>query len=275
MEEKILEWFENKLINPYTKRKIKENGVTYKKLMKLYNKFILDKNIPIENNNIINESNNNLSPLDSIEDIDIISLNKIWEIKDDIKVLVHDNPDDLITYKDENNNIHCLEKESIQYLKDYKITVHPITKVKIPQYVFDSVNITIIKKEKSIDELALDVVQLLTHQSYFIDKSYITNLNDNSINKLYYECNSFFEANLPKSKIQQIKNNSDVFKINQSYFGNKYEERFKYLLKSFINLLEYDDDMVKIIACHIIMGGLSIVNKDIKNLYPDFNFDFN
>jgi hypothetical protein len=271
MEEKILEWFENKLINPYTKRKIKENGATYKKLMKLYNKFILDKNI-------INESNNNLSPLDSIEDVDIISLNKIWEIKDGVKVLVHENTNELITYKDINNNIHCLEKESIQYLKDYKIDIHPITKVKIPQYVFDSVNITIIKKEKSVDELALDMVQLLTHQSYFIDKNHIINLNECSINKLYYECYSFFEANLPKSKIQQIRNNSEIFKINPKYFGNyktKCEERFKYLLKSFINLLEYDDDMIKIIACHIIMGGLSIVNKDIKKLYPDFNYDFN
>ena len=42
MEEKILEWYENKNINPYTNRKIKENGVTYKKLLKLYNKFILE-----------------------------------------------------------------------------------------------------------------------------------------------------------------------------------------------------------------------------------------
>ena len=67
MKEKILEWYENKNINPYTKRKIKENGVTYKKLMKLYHKFILE-----------NKEDKELNPLDSIEDIDIISLNKIW-----------------------------------------------------------------------------------------------------------------------------------------------------------------------------------------------------
>ena len=42
MKDKILEWYENKSINPYTKRKIKENGVTYKKLMRLYNKFIIE-----------------------------------------------------------------------------------------------------------------------------------------------------------------------------------------------------------------------------------------
>ena len=103
MEDKILKWYENKSINPYTNRKIKENGVTYKRLMKLYNKFI------IENNN--KNENDKLSPLDSIEDIDIINLNRIWEIKDNKKILVHENPDDLITYKDDDNKIHCFEKK--------------------------------------------------------------------------------------------------------------------------------------------------------------------
>ena len=154
MKDKILEWYENKNINPYTKRKIKKDGITYKKLLKLYNKFIL------ENNN----NNNILSPLDSIEDIDIISLNKIWEIKDGVKKIIYDNINNLITYKDENNNIHCFEKESIQYLKDYNIEFHPITKVRIPKDILESVNINIPKKEKSNYDLALDIVQLLSHK---------------------------------------------------------------------------------------------------------------
>ena len=96
---------------------------------------------------------NELSPLDSIEDIDIISLNKIWEIVDGKKILIHENENNLITYKDENKNIHCFEKESIQYLKDYKIEFHPITKVRIPKDVLDSVNINIPKKKKQIKRL--------------------------------------------------------------------------------------------------------------------------
>ena len=46
---------------------------------------------------------NEILPIHSIEDIDIISLNKIWEIKDGTKILVHNNPENLITYRDENN----------------------------------------------------------------------------------------------------------------------------------------------------------------------------
>ena len=83
MKDKILEWYENKNINPYTKRKIKENGATYKKLMKLYNKFILENDL---NNKF--EETNEIHPLESIEDVDVISLNKIWEIKDGKKILV-------------------------------------------------------------------------------------------------------------------------------------------------------------------------------------------
>lgn len=263
MKDKILEWYENKNINPYTKRKIKENGVTYKKLMKLYNKFIENIKDDIK-----------INPLDSIEDIDIISLNKIWEIKDGEKRLVHDNVNNLVTYKDENNNIHCFEKESIQYLKDYNIEFHPITKVRIPKDILDSVNINIPKKIKSNDDLVLDIVQLLTHNSFFIHQEHISKLNDKDITKLYYECYSFFKSNIPQMKVIQIQNNHDVFKINPTIFSN-YKEKKNYLLKSFVKLLEYNDVMVKIIACHIIIGGLSIVNKDIKNLYPDYNFTFN
>ena len=126
MKDKILEWYQNKSINPYTKRKIKKDGVTYKKLLKLYNKFILENNLQdedIQNENIQNEDIQNedihnefkLLPINSIEDIDVISLNKIWEIKDNVKVLVYDDPENLVTYKDEMNHIHCFEKESIQY----------------------------------------------------------------------------------------------------------------------------------------------------------------
>ena len=272
MEHLILEWYKNKTINPFTNRKIKENGVTYNKLMKMYNTFINENN-NLEIKKIKLSNNNDILPINSIEDIDIISLNKIWEIIDGKKVIVYKNLENLITYKDENNHIHCFEKESIQYLKDYNIEYHPITKVRIPSEIFSNVNIIIEKKEKTEKELALDVVQLLTHNSFFIDTEHILSLNSNKIDKLYYECLSFFRSNIPTSIINQLQNTNDIFKISTMEFPIL-PNKTKYLLNSFIILLEYNEDMIKIMACHIIIGGLSIVNKDIKNLYPDFNFTF-
>lgn len=273
MKDKILEWYENKNINPYTKRKIKENGATYKKLMKLYNKFILEKiNLENDTNNNSEEGCDKLTPLESIEDIDVISLNKIWEIKDGKKILVHENVDNLVTYKDENNNIHSFEKESIQYLKDYNIEFHPITNVRIPKEILDSVNIIIPKIKKTNDDLALDIIQLLTHNSFFIDTKVLIELDNAKVDKLYYECYSFFTSNIPQNKINEIHSNYDVFKI--STFNFTYlKDKKKYLFDSFLRLLEYNDDMIKIMVCHIIIGGLTFVNKDIKKLYTDFTFN--
>ncbi len=158
MEDKILEWYNNKKINPYTGRTIKENGPTYNKLNRMYLKFIKEKknNITksVENNiEPINSNENNIEPINSIEDVDVISLNTIWKLVDGKRILVYNDPDNLITYKDEKDHIHSFEKESIQYLKEYKISEHPLTKVKIPQHVLDSVNIQIKKKEMTINDL--------------------------------------------------------------------------------------------------------------------------
>ena len=100
-----------------------------------------------------------------------------------------------IIKKDENNNIHSFEKESIQYLKDYNIEFHPITNVRIPKEILDSVNIIIPKIKKTNDDLALDIIQILTHNSFFIDTKVLIELDNAKVDKLYYECYSFFTSN--------------------------------------------------------------------------------
>jgi len=50
--EQLIQWNNNKLKNPITNRKIKENGPMYKKILKKYNMYLLN------NNNNINEINN-------------------------------------------------------------------------------------------------------------------------------------------------------------------------------------------------------------------------
>lgn len=53
--EQLIQWNNNKLINPTTKRKIKENGPMYKKILKKYNEYLL-------NNKSINEIINYIDP---------------------------------------------------------------------------------------------------------------------------------------------------------------------------------------------------------------------
>lgn len=268
MNNLILKWFENKNINPYTNRKIKENGKVYKKLMKEYNNYI--HNNYIHNN--INTINNILSPLDSIEDKDIISLNQIWVEENGEKKLVYKNLDNLITYKDESNHIHTFEKESIMYLKEFNIMEHPITKVKIPEHVFNNINIKLPKKQKTNNDLALEITQILSHNSFFIDHNYFLELNENQILKIYYESYSFVHANIPQNKLVKLKKEFKAFVLNSSALKFKVN-KLRYILDSYYNLLTFDKDLI-ILGSYIIIASLSVTIPKIKELYPDFSFVF-
>lgn len=307
MENLILEWYNNKNINPYTGKTIKINGPTYKKLLKEYNNYInssMDKNNTILewNNNkninpytgktikingptykkllkeyenyIINNSNeNNIENiLKSTEDKDIISLNQIWDTINEERKIVYDNLDNLITYKDSNNHYHTFEKESIQYMKEYNINKHPITGTIIPQEVFDKVNIKIPKNEKTNYELALDISQLLTHNSFYIDHNIFMKLNKNDLYKVYNEAYLFFNENIPKNIIDEIKSNNDIFNITNIKFNSYKKDKLKYLLKCFLSLLENTNESIRITSCYIIIASLSFVSDEIKNQYPYLNF---
>lgn len=278
MEDKILEWYNNKEINPYSGRTIKEYGPTYKKLNKMYCKFIKDKQIK-DNLNIKSIDNtkliDNIEPINSIEDVDIISLNNIWKLVDGTRVLVYDNPDNLITYKDEKGHIHSFEKESIQYLKEYKIFKHPLTKVKIPQYVFDSVNIQIKKNEMSENDLITGITSQLTHNSFFLNNEEINELNISQLNKLYYEIYSFYNENIPNNLKTEILAKK-IFVVNPYQLDKNYikEKQKRFILETLYNFLNFDNELVKINACYIVIGGLTIVSKKIKLKYPDFIFNF-
>jgi hypothetical protein len=257
MDNKLLEWKNNKMKNPYTGKKIKENGPTYKKLKKLYDNYI----------------KNELSPINSIEDKDIISFKTIWTEINGEKKIVYKNLSNLITYKDDMNFIHSFEKESIQYMKEYNIKEHPITKTKIPDWVFKNVNIKIEKKEKTEKELAIDITQILTHNSFFIDHNEFLKLTESDIEKLYFEISAFFNENVPQEDKDIIKNELNIFNINHHQF-NVYENKLKYLLNILHKFLEYNNDGIKILACYIIVGGLSLVSMTVKEYYPDFQFNF-
>lgn len=272
MDNKILEWYNNKSINPYSKRRIKIGGYTYNKLMKIYNKY-MENNSKLSQLCSTNDDNCKLSPLDSIEDKDIISLNTIWEMVDGEKTLVHEEPDNLICYKDESNHIHCFEKESIQYLKDYKINKHPITNIIIPQEILDSVDIKIEKIEKTVEQKALEIINLLTHLSFFIDIQVFLELDSQQLDSLYYESRSFFNSNIPTNHINILISQYDIFTIDLNDFKTS-TNKLEYILKCFKVLLEYEDESIRILSNYIIIGSLSIVNKKVKELYPDMSFNF-
>jgi hypothetical protein len=248
-------WLSNKLINPKTNRVIKEDG----KIYKYY------KNLNI----------NNLYLLETIDNKDPISLNEFWIEENSEKIIVYKNIDNLVFYRDLQNIIRCFEKESIEYMLGYNIKNHPITGEELPKYLFDNINSKKIveDKEKTVTELALDVFQLFSNISFFIDSNLFLDLTNESLLKLYSEIKDFYCENFTEEQKNNISNN--VFKLKKKEYANIIrEEKQRYILENMKILLSVNSVEYKYMINYILVGGLTLVIPEVKELYPDFSFVF-
>lgn len=248
-------WLENKQINPRTKRRIKENSKIYNCYKKVnYQELLL---------------------LSTIDNKDPISLNELWTMDNDIKKIAYDNLDNLVFYKDTYNIIRCFEKESIEYMLGYNIKNHPITNELLPEHIF--LNITskkiITEKDKTVQELAFDVFQLFANLSFFIDCNLFLNLSKENLIKLYHEIKDFYKQNFTIEQQNVIGNT--IFKMDENILkDNELEYIQKYILADMKKLLQVDIEEYKYMINYILIGGLSLVIKEIKDTYPDFSFSF-
>lgn len=246
-------WLENKLINPRTKRVIKINNSIYKYLNR-----INIKKLYLE---------------ETVDDKDIISLSEFWIIKDSVKYIVYKNIDNLIFYKDSKNYLRCFEKESIAYMLGYNIKNHPVTGELLPIHIF--LNIVskkiILENKKTISNLALDAFQLFGNNSFFIDYNLFLKLSKDKLLKLYFEISDLYNNNFTDEQRNEISNKVFLLSINDLSIMpiNKIQ---KYILVNIKILLENVNNKYKYMINYILIGGLSIVIDEIKDLYPDFSF---
>lgn len=258
----LLLWYTNKTINPKTGRKIKENGKTYNFLKKKYLKYFPNGNYFDGNSR------------------DPVSLVDIWIEDKGEKKFVYDDPLSLIFYCDENGKHNTFELDTIKYFIKHEIKNHPITYLPIPDEIFRNVNYIEPIVKKTIKERTLDIFQIFTNISIFIDFEEFLKLEDESLSKLYYETFEFFHQNLPEDKIKLIKeigieSNKNMYIISLNEYKNlSFEEKQEKILDSFEILLNYKDDSIKYMSYYIILGGLSLFIPKIKNDYPDFCFNF-
>jgi len=246
----IMTWSQNKNYNMITKRKIKTNTATYKMFEKKYKEYFP----------------NMYSYIDSIEDRDPISLEIFWIEKDNIKTMVYKNLDDLYVYR-ENNIVHCFELLSLKYMKQYNITNHPTTMEKLPSNIFDNINLEE-EIKVSLESKALNVFNLLTNISIFIDSIIFIKLKEKEIDKLYYETHSFYHMNIAEN----IKSEINTFIIEPCEFY-KMTNKQSYILDCYNLLLTCEFPTVKYMTCYIVVGGLTTVSPKIKKLYPDIGYN--
>lgn len=256
----LIKWYNNKNINPKTNRKISSTGNIFKKLQTEY-RLIFP---------------NEYNYLDSIFHIDPISREPIWEIENGNKIFIYKyDYNNLILYKDPDNHIICFEKETLKYLKKYKIFNHPITNRPIPLNILNENDLNGNHYNENdniynINSETLKVFLKLNNLSIFINHNEFLNLTENNLEKLYYETKEFYYNNIPTEYRLE-----EVFNIDLDEFKqNNFCEKQKIIIKNYLNILDNSSDNVKYLITYIIVGGLGIVNTNIKKLYPDFSFNF-
>ena len=260
--QELLDWKRKHLYNPRTNRKIKKNGRLFNYIQDKYNQvFPLGFDI-----------------FDSNDERDPISLKYFYNYDlSNNKQLVYTDINNLILYQESESIIRCFEKESIQYLKAYDIMNHPISMKNIPNKIIEDIPDIVINKEMSLEEKALQVFQLFTKISIFIDYKLYLNLKKEDLLTLNYEISDFYSQNLSIDDRKKIdrEDGEKYFNLTKSTLQEKEEDFIKfYILEQIENILSYPEDDLKFMLNYIVLGGLSLVVKEVKEYYDNFNFSF-
>jgi hypothetical protein len=281
----LMDWKRSQNINPRNKKSlVLKNGKfnnTYNMLKsKYYEIFSFDYDF-----------------LDSVDERDPVSLNIFFEINETTgkKEFVYTNHENLILYEentdilDEKNLklIRCIEKDSLSHLKLYNITKHPVSQIKIPENVFSKVKCATKDNSKlSVKERSLQVFQILTNISIFIDSTLYDKLTKVQLIKLNYEIKDFYEQNLSEEDRTEIENDiksndslnleSNIFSERSDDLKNKNLESIKfYILDQIEFLISCRIEKFKFMANYIVLAGLSLVIDEVKEIYENFAFNFN
>lgn len=268
----LLKWKNNPKINPRTNRKISKDGELYKYLSNEYNKHFPQIKVNVDLRKYYKLE-------DSIDDKDPITLNIFWKIQNGTKVVIYENINDLIFYKDSHNLLRCFEKETLEYLKAHKISKHPVTQDEIPKEIFELVvekNLEEERKQMSVSEKAFEVFQKFSTLSIFIDSEWFLDLDKNKLKKFHYEASSFYKENLSDSQRTNISIDADkLFNLSENEIDKLSLEHCQlYMLNNIDILLEVKKEELKYFINYILIGALGIVIPTIRDLYPDFSFSF-
>lgn len=218
---------------------------------------------------------NKYNLIDSVDWCDVISRNQFWIEENNVKKVVYPSEKivDLVFYYDSNKLLRCFEKESIAYLKSNNIFNHPITMEKIPEEIFN--NIDIIVKDDNItnSELALQVFQHFTKISIFIKYEKFIKLSKTDLLRLNYELSDMWINNLTDEQ-QKIISTNIIFKNTTELNKCTIKDIQIYLLKNIDNMLKCENNELKFMVNYIVLGALSLVIPEIKKDYPDFSFSW-
>lgn len=230
------------------------------------------------------------NPLLSHDNIDPISLENIWEIRNGKKHNICEIPRYLIfSFLDNGNKIRVYNILSLLKLIQYD-SKDPITRNKIDEKIKKNIddriifmrsnnlitdvfnnyeNTTILQKVKN---LITDITLLLSHHNIYINNNDLFIINESKIIQLYSECRCILYHSDNKHIIDKIQNNKKFFQLKIEDFQKIREiNKLKIItfneIKSVLNLPELQSD-IKTLA-YIILGAFMYVSPNIYNNYTN------
>jgi hypothetical protein len=215
----------------------------------------------------------------SVDNIDPISLNVFWELKNEKKKVVYPKNEykNLILYFDSMKLIRCFEKESLQYMKSYNVTKHPVTNEDLPSYLFDNIDmidIEALRENDKIEDIAFSVFQYFSKISIFIDSEWFFKLEKDKLLRLNYEMKDFWLQNFSEEQRNDISNEAVFILSNDEIDKMELVSIQKYLLNQMKMILKCEKEEYRYMINYIILGALGLFITEIKELYPDFSFTF-
>ena len=230
------------------------------------------------------------NPLLSHDNIDPISLEQIWDIKDGTKVNICEIPRYLIfSFTDTTNKLRIYNilsllkitqydnKDPITRLTlDFKVTTDLNERIQFMKknnlWTNDFLNFENHTKSQNIQNMVTDITLLLNNHSIYVNNNDILDIQKSKLIQLYSECRSILYHSDNKHIINKLSENKLFFQLKSVYLtkiSNLVDLQtiiFTEILK-IINSPVLQSDIKHV--SYIILGALMYVSPNIYNIYTN------
>jgi uncharacterized protein YciU (UPF0263 family) len=235
------------------------------------------------------------NPLLSHNNIDPISQEEIWDIKDGQKIISNEIKQIMLfSFEDEQKFVHCFNIDSLRNLFKHNNFNHPITGKEFPNHVIENAKIKIdiledlgeLEIHVKDTELTEDMVKNYTFTVFanfhkfniYPNDIWFLDLSLEQLGKMYYETKDFFQQNIDfNQKKILVPPNGIAFVHESNYIKNCKNKLYVqyYLLDNINKIISLcSNEALQIMGAYIAIGGLATVSVQAREGYPHIAYSF-
>jgi hypothetical protein len=217
---------------------------------------------------------NLLNPLNSLNDIDPLTFDKIYYEENNKRHMCRGiKISHLFTYKLNINDKfyqRTLTAESIKNIIDKGKLIDPFSQVEFPEEIINNAKSFLAKLKFKVAKLSpkmeqklliMNLIDFFAELGFIIHVDWIEKLKKNHFicwnNEITHLWNNLRKDNLPLTQLI-------YYQPNLPHYDYEKKDYIKNLLSFFIDLSK-----THVMGCMIVLSALSWISKDVKNAYPD------